>query len=163
MRKNRTSVVEQLYRAYFELIVATFCYTTAILSHPQPSTAMVSLVYSLGKRTPMIPSSAWIAPGARVSGDVRLGQEVGVWFNCVLRGDDSSIQVGDRSNIQDLTMIHLDTGCPCIIGKEVTVGHSCILHGCTVEDEVRKIAETRLSQPIHLHKHTYNYTQKIET
>ena len=103
---------------------------------------MVSLVYSLGKRRPMIPSSAWIAPGARVIGDVRLGQEVGVWFNCVLRGDDSYIQVGDRSNIQDLTMIHLDTGCPCIIGKEVTVGHSCILHGCTVEDEAGKMAET---------------------
>eukprot|EP00434_Breviolum_minutum_P009069 symbB.v1.2.007985.t1/scaffold496.1/size195705/9 len=92
--------------------------------------------YSLGKLTPTIPPTAWIAPGARIIGDVRLGHEVGVWFNCVLRGDDSYIQVGDRTNIQDLTMIHLDKGCPCIIGREVSVGHSCILHGCTVEDEV---------------------------
>eukprot|EP00438_Fugacium_kawagutii_P024430 Skav202103 [mRNA] locus=scaffold1980:54716:56556:+ [translate_table: standard] len=81
---------------------------------------MVSqLVYSLGKRVPVIPSTAWVAPGARVIGDVRLGHEV-----------------GDRTNIQDLTMIHLDKGCPCIIGKEVSVGHSCILHGCTIEDQV---------------------------
>ncbi len=92
--------------------------------------------YSLGKLTPIIPQTAWIAPGARIIGDIRLGHEVGVWFNCVLRGDDSYIQVGDRTNIQDLTMIHLDKGCPCIIGREVSVGHSCILHGCTVEDEV---------------------------
>eukprot|EP00913_Durusdinium_trenchii_P000480 g440.t1 len=90
----------------------------------------------LGSWRPRVPRSTWLAPGAQVVGDVRLGEEVGVWFNCVLRGDDSFIEVGDRTNIQDLTMVHLDTGCPCIIGREVTVGHACILHGCTVEDEV---------------------------
>ncbi|CAE6956856.1 unnamed protein product [Symbiodinium natans] len=93
-------------------------------------------ISSLGSLTPRVSGSAWVAPGAQVVGDVRLGQDVGVWFNCVLRGDDSHIEVGDGTNIQDLTMVHLDEGLPCIIGRKVSVGHACVLHGCTVEDEV---------------------------
>ncbi|CAE7764363.1 unnamed protein product [Symbiodinium sp. CCMP2592] len=93
-------------------------------------------VYALGSALPRLAEGAWVAPGAQVVGDVRLGKDVGVWFNCVLRGDDSHIEVGDGTNIQDLTMVHLDEGLPCTIGKNVSVGHACVLHGCTVEDDV---------------------------
>jgi len=68
-------------------------------------------------------------------GDVRLAAEASVWYQCVLRGDIAAITVGERSNIQDLTMVHVDEGVPCTIGAGVGVGHRCILHGCTVEDD----------------------------
>lgn len=67
-------------------------------------------------------------------GDVRLGAESSVWYQCVLRGDMAPIIIGDRTNIQDLTMVHVDEGVPCAIGADVGVGHRSILHGCTVED-----------------------------
>jgi len=67
-------------------------------------------------------------------GDVRLGALASVWYQCVLRGDMAPITIGERSNIQDLTMVHVDEGVPCTIGADVGVGHRCILHGCTVED-----------------------------
>ena len=66
-------------------------------------------------------------------GDVRLGADASVWYQCVLRGDLAPIVIGERSNIQDLTMVHVDEGVPCTIGADVGVGHRCILHGCTVE------------------------------
>jgi carbonic anhydrase/acetyltransferase-like protein (isoleucine patch superfamily) len=68
-------------------------------------------------------------------GDVRLEAEASVWYQCVLRGDMGPISVGARTNIQDLTMVHVDEGVPCTIGAGVGVGHRCILHGCTVEDD----------------------------
>ncbi len=76
-----------------------------------------------------------MAPSADVLGDVRLGPLSSVWYQCVLRGDLAAITVGERSNIQDLTMVHVDEGVPCAIGAGVGVGHRCILHGCTIEDE----------------------------
>jgi carbonic anhydrase/acetyltransferase-like protein (isoleucine patch superfamily) len=83
----------------------------------------------------MIDPSAFIAPGAIVLGDVHLGAESSVWYNAVLRGDTDRITIGDRTNIQDLTMIHADPGVPCTVGSRVTVGHRVILHGCTIEDD----------------------------
>ena len=68
-------------------------------------------------------------------GDVRLGERASVWYQCVLRGDMEPITIGARSNIQDLTMIHVDEGVPCTVGSDVTVGHRAILHGCTIEDD----------------------------
>ncbi len=68
-------------------------------------------------------------------GDVRLAAEASVWYQCVLRGDIGPISVGERTNIQDLTMVHVDEGVPCTIGAGVGVGHRCILHGCTIEDD----------------------------
>jgi carbonic anhydrase/acetyltransferase-like protein (isoleucine patch superfamily) len=68
-------------------------------------------------------------------GDVRLEAEASVWYQCVLRGDIAPITVGARSNIQDLTMVHVDENVPCTIGAGVGVGHRCILHGCTIEDD----------------------------
>jgi carbonic anhydrase/acetyltransferase-like protein (isoleucine patch superfamily) len=81
-----------------------------------------------------IHATAWVAPSADLMGDVTLGEDASVWFQCVLRGDIGAISVGPRSNIQDLTMVHVDEGVPCLIGADVGVGHRCILHGCTIED-----------------------------
>jgi carbonic anhydrase/acetyltransferase-like protein (isoleucine patch superfamily) len=79
--------------------------------------------------------SAFIAPTADVMGDVGLAEDSSVWYQAVLRGDIGPIRIGARSNIQDLTMVHVDEGIPCTIGADVAVGHRCILHGCTIEDE----------------------------
>ena len=67
-------------------------------------------------------------------GDVRLGAHASVWYQCVLRGDMAPIVIGERTNIQDLTLVHVDEGLPCTVGADVGVGHRCILHGCTIED-----------------------------
>ena len=62
------------------------------------------------------------------------GEDVRIWFGCVVRGDDAPLTVGRRTNVQDLTMIHADTGVPNVIGEEVTIGHRCVLHGARIED-----------------------------
>lgn len=69
-----------------------------------------------------------------VLGEVRLGEHASVWYQCVLRGDMAPIAVGARSNIQDLTMVHVDEGVPCTVGDDVGVGHRAILHGCIIEN-----------------------------
>jgi carbonic anhydrase/acetyltransferase-like protein (isoleucine patch superfamily) len=79
-------------------------------------------------------SGAVVANNAIVTGDVTLGSDVGIWFGCVLRGDDAPLTVGSRTNVQDLTMIHADPGVPNVIGAEVTIGHRCVLHGARIED-----------------------------
>ncbi|MEO0652487.1 MAG: gamma carbonic anhydrase family protein [Planctomycetota bacterium] len=81
-----------------------------------------------------LPGGAFKACNAIVTGDVTLGEDVGIWFGCVVRGDDAPLTIGARTNIQDLTMIHADTGVPNRIGSEVTVGHRCVLHGASVGD-----------------------------
>jgi carbonic anhydrase/acetyltransferase-like protein (isoleucine patch superfamily) len=83
----------------------------------------------------MIDPTAFIAPGAIVLGDVDLGKDVSVWYNAVIRGDTDKISIGAETNIQDLSMIHADTGVPCRVGNRVIVGHRVILHGCTIDDE----------------------------
>lgn len=77
---------------------------------------------------------AYAAANAIVTGDVTLGADVGIWFGCVLRGDDAPLTIGPRTNVQDLTMIHADVDVPNVIGSETTIGHRCILHGATVGD-----------------------------
>jgi len=77
---------------------------------------------------------AYAAVDAVLTGDLTLGEDVGIWFGCVLRGDDAPLTIGARTNVQDLTMIHADTGVPNVIGCEVTIGHRCVLHGARVED-----------------------------
>lgn len=77
---------------------------------------------------------AFKARNAVVTGDVTLGEDVGIWFSCVVRGDDAPLTIGRRTNVQDLTMIHADTGVPNVIGEEVTIGHRCVLHGASVGD-----------------------------
>lgn len=77
---------------------------------------------------------AFAAKSATLTGRIELGDGASVWFGCVLRGDDASIHVGARSNVQDLTVIHADTDVPNVIGEEVTIGHRCVLHGAKVGD-----------------------------
>jgi carbonic anhydrase/acetyltransferase-like protein (isoleucine patch superfamily) len=81
-----------------------------------------------------LPGGAFAAQNATLTGDVTLGVDVGIWFCCVVRGDDAPLTIGARTNVQDLTMIHADTGVPNVIGSEVTIGHRCVLHGARVED-----------------------------
>ena len=74
----------------------------------------------------------FIAQGAVVDGDVTIGSGSGIWFNAVVRGDTERIRIGSRTNIQDLCILHADPGFPLLVGDNVTVGHGCILHGCTI-------------------------------
>ncbi len=83
---------------------------------------------------PRVDPSAWVAPGAVLAGAVTLGARVSVWYGCVLRGDLEPITIGDETNVQDLTMVHVDRGCPTVVGRRVTIGHRAIVHGCTIED-----------------------------
>ena len=83
----------------------------------------------------MIHPSAFIAPNASVMGDVTIGAEASIWYGAVLRGDMAPISIGERTNLQDGTIVHVDEDVPCRIGSRVGVGHRVILHGCTVEDD----------------------------
>jgi len=85
---------------------------------------------------PEIDETAWLAQNATVIGRVRLGGEVSIWYNAVLRGDSDQITVGARTNIQDGCVLHADPGFALTIGTGVSVGHNAILHGCTVGDDV---------------------------
>ncbi|MCP4359661.1 MAG: gamma carbonic anhydrase family protein [Chloroflexi bacterium] len=86
------------------------------------------------KITPIIPKTAWVADTAVVRGRVTLGEHVSIWFGAVLRGDDAAVTVGENSNVQDGAVLHVSTGFPCMVGRNVTIGHRAIVHGCTVED-----------------------------
>ena len=91
-------------------------------------------LYSLADRHPTLPPGGqyWVAPNASLIGDVRLGQDASVWFGAVLRGDNEPIVIGARSNIQELCVLHTDMGYPLEVGEDCTVGHSAVLHGCTL-------------------------------
>lgn len=87
--------------------------------------------------TPTVPASCYVEDTGIVIGDVVMGQECSVWFHAVIRGDVHFIRIGHRTNVQDLSMLHVthDTH-PLIIGDDVTIGHSVVLHGCTIKDRV---------------------------
>lgn len=87
-------------------------------------------------RQPHIPSSAFVAPNATLLGDVTIGHQASVWFGAVLRADINRIAIGDRSNVQDGSVLHLSAERPCLIGSDVTVGHMAMLHACTIGNEV---------------------------
>lgn len=87
-----------------------------------------------GEASPCVSPQAFIAPTAVLIGNISVHAYAGVFFHCVLRGDINRIEVGEGSNIQDLTMMHVDDEYPCVVGCNVTVGHSVVLHGCVVED-----------------------------
>ena len=76
----------------------------------------------------------WIAPNASIIGDVTLEKNTSIWFNAVLRGDIENIYIGEGSNVQDGSVLHTDPGYPLKIGKDVTIGHLVMLHGCTIGD-----------------------------
>lgn len=91
-------------------------------------------IYSLDGKEPKISPSAWVAETATVVGNIALLEDVGVWFGAVLRGDNELISIGNRSNIQDNCVLHTDIGFPLTVGEDCTIGHSAILHGCTIGD-----------------------------
>jgi carbonic anhydrase/acetyltransferase-like protein (isoleucine patch superfamily) len=91
--------------------------------------------FVFGGIEPETAPSAFVAPTATVIGDVSLGAGASVWFGCVLRGDRDRIRVGENTNLQDLSVCHTDDGMPLTVGSGVTVGHRCVLHGCTIEND----------------------------
>jgi len=100
----------------------------------------VNIVPIHGK-SPQIHDSAFIAPGCTIIGDVTIGAESSIWYNCVLRADVSRIVIGERSNVQDGSILHCDPprpgdpdGSPLIIGDDVLIGHMAMIHGCTIHD-----------------------------
>jgi gamma-carbonic anhydrase len=104
------------------------------------STPDISII-PLGGKVPRIHSSAFIAPGCRIIGDVEIGPDASIWYNCVVRGDANRIVIGARTNIQDGTVVHCDSpterrpeGFPTIIGDDVLIGHMAMIHGCILED-----------------------------
>lgn len=83
-----------------------------------------------------ISQTAFLAPGCHVLGDVTIGENCGVWYNAVIRGDSNAIIIGNNTNIQDNAVLHLDEEQPMHIGENVTIGHGAIIHGCTIGDNV---------------------------
>jgi gamma-carbonic anhydrase len=99
-------------------------------------------IISLNGKTPRIHDSAFIAPGCRIIGDVDIGPQASIWYNCVIRADVNRITIGARSNVQDGTIIHCDgpgpgrppEGYPTLIGDDVLIGHMAMIHGCVLHD-----------------------------
>ncbi|MBC7160213.1 MAG: gamma carbonic anhydrase family protein [Porphyrobacter sp.] len=91
-------------------------------------------------KAPTIHATAFVAPGARIIGDVTIGAEASVWYNCVLRGDIHAIVIGSRSNVQDGSVFHVEgprpdtEGCPTILGEDCVIGHMAVVHGATLAD-----------------------------
>jgi carbonic anhydrase/acetyltransferase-like protein (isoleucine patch superfamily) len=104
----------------------------AIILAPLFSTETAMSVYALGPLRPVLGEGCWVAPSATVAGRVQLGAACSVWFSAVLRGDSSTLTLGDRVNVQDGAVLHSDEGFPLTIGNDVTIGHQAMVHGCTV-------------------------------
>ena len=100
------------------------------------------MIHTFKDFIPKIGANSWIAPSADIIGDVEIGENCSIWFGTVIRGDVHYIKIGDRTSVQDLSMIHIthhkkadrSDGSPTIIGNDVTIGHRVMLHGCTIED-----------------------------
>lgn len=96
---------------------------------------MSGLIFPYQGSNPSIAEDAFIAPNATIIGDVVIGVESGIWFNCLLRGDVNEIRVGERTNIQDGTIVHVSgQGQGTYIGDDITIGHMALIHACTLED-----------------------------
>ena len=92
-------------------------------------------LYPFEGKQPVVDPEAWVAPTAAVIGDVTIGPRSNIWYHCVLRGDTNIMRIGARTNIQDGSILHLNAGAePLIIGDDVTIGHACIVHACTLRD-----------------------------
>ncbi len=113
----------------------------------------VGLHASNGK-SPTLGRNVFIAPGAQLIGDVRLGDNVSVWYNAVLRGDIAPVIVGAGSNIQDGCVLHVDPDRPLRIGANVTLGHMAMVHGCTIEDECLIGIQATVLSGAHIRRHS---------
>jgi carbonic anhydrase/acetyltransferase-like protein (isoleucine patch superfamily) len=105
-----------------------------MVSDVQQSMSATMPIYAFDGRRPQLPEQGryWIAPDAHIIGDVAIGEDVSIWFGAVLRGDNETIAIGSRANIQEGALLHTDPGFPLTVGADVTVGHHAILHGCSV-------------------------------
>ena len=93
------------------------------------------MIYDFEGHTPKLDPNSWVASNSVIIGKVELKKDSNIWFNVTLRGDVEPITVGYGSNVQDVSVVHSDPGCPVIIGKNVTIGHLVMLHGCVIEDD----------------------------
>ncbi len=93
-------------------------------------------LYEFRGQRPTCHESTWVAPSADIVGDVRLAEDTSVWFGAVIRGDNTTIPIGARSNVQEGAMLHSDPGSPLYVGEDCTIGHHAILHGCTIGNRV---------------------------
>ena len=92
------------------------------------------MFYDLKDKKPKNSGENWVAPNAVIIGDVTLEKNTSIWFNATLRGDEDNIHIGEGSNIQDGSVLHTDIGYPLKVGKNVTVGHMVMLHGCSIDN-----------------------------
>lgn len=92
------------------------------------------MIHAYKGHHPVIGQGVYIAEGSHVIGKTTLGDEANVWFGAVIRGDDNTIAIGARTNVQDNTTVHVSGDHPTVIGDDVTIGHNCIIHGCTIKD-----------------------------
>jgi len=92
------------------------------------------MIYSLDDRRVEFRGDYYVAASASIIGSVVLGHNASVWFNCVLRGDNDVITIGDGTNVQDASVLHIDAGVPLTLGCNVSIGHKVMLHGCSVDD-----------------------------
>lgn len=93
-------------------------------------------ILTVDGRTPQIDPTVYLADDVTVAGSVTLGSGVSVWFGCVLRSENAWIEIGEDSNLQDLTVVHTDRDTPTVVGDRVTIGHRALLHGCRIDDDV---------------------------
>lgn len=93
-------------------------------------------LYKIGDLVPKIGENNFIAQGAKIIGDVETGNDVSIWYSTIVRADASKIKIGNKTNIQDNSTVHGDVKYPVTVGDNVTVGHNCVIHGCTIGDNV---------------------------
>ena len=91
-------------------------------------------IFKIGTHTPYVDASAYVTDSASVIGQVHLVANTSIWFGAALRGDNELISIGEGSNVQEYAVLHTDIGYPLVVGKNVTIGHQAMLHGCTVGD-----------------------------
>ncbi|TRX57120.1 gamma carbonic anhydrase family protein [Thalassomonas sp. M1454] len=92
------------------------------------------MIYQIDNKRPTFHQDTFVAPNATLIGDVQIHQHASIWFNVVIRADNDTITIGEGSNIQDGSILHVDAGKPILVGKNVTIGHKVMLHGCTIGD-----------------------------
>ncbi|MGB3633155.1 MAG: gamma carbonic anhydrase family protein [Rubrobacteraceae bacterium] len=83
---------------------------------------------------PQVPDSVFVAPGGYLIGDITLGEQSSVWYGAVLRGDTEPVSIGERTNIQDGSVLHADPGYPAVVGNDCVIGHRAVVHGCEIEN-----------------------------
>lgn len=89
-------------------------------------------LYAYQGKRPQLDPSVFVAPSADVIGEVAAATDASIWYGCLLRGDIVKIEIGERTNVQDLTVVHVDHNQPTLIGSDVTIGHRAVIHACTI-------------------------------